>query len=157
VTLRQQSRDFLEKWEPSWSADEFSRTGFRYRLRVYSSRALEDQAYAFFIFDLETHALVGGLTLSHLRRGVSQSATLGYWIGENFSRQGYMTDAIKAVVQEARTRFGLHRLEAACLPRNEASRRLLVKCGFEAEGYARDYVKIAGAWEDHLLFGMIVP
>ena len=157
VALRQQSRDFLEKWEPSWTAEEFSRSGFRYRLRVYSSRAQEDQAYVFFIFDLTSQALIGGLTLSHVRRGVSLSAALGYWVGEPFARQGYMTDAIKTIIREARPRFGLHRLEAACLPRNEASRRLLLKCGFEAEGYARQYVKIANTWEDHLLFGLVVP
>jgi ribosomal-protein-alanine N-acetyltransferase len=157
VALRQKSRDFLERWEPTWTAEEFSRVGFRYRIRVYNARALEDQAYAYFIFDSETQTLVGGLTLSHLRRGVSQSAALGYWIGEPYARQGYMSDAIRTVIREARPRLGLHRLEAACIPRNEASRRLLIKCGFEPEGYARQYVKIAGEWEDHLLFGLIVP
>jgi ribosomal-protein-alanine N-acetyltransferase len=157
VSLRQKSRAFLEKWEPSWTAEEFSRVAYRYRLRVYGARALEDQAYAYFIFDSATHELVGGLTLSHVRRGVSMAATLGYWVGEPFARKGYMTDAIRCVIGAARGQLGLHRLEAACIPRNEASRKVLLKCGFEAEGYARQYVKIAGVWEDHLLFGLIVP
>jgi [ribosomal protein S5]-alanine N-acetyltransferase len=153
--LRQQSRAFLERWEPSWSVDEFSRSSFRQRARIYQRRALNDEGHTFFVFDLATGRLVGGLSLSHIRRGVSQSATLGYWMGEPFARQGYMKDAIRAVIRVARPVFGLHRLEAACLPHNENSRHLLLKCGFEPEGFAKAYVKIAGQWEDHLLFGLI--
>jgi ribosomal-protein-alanine N-acetyltransferase len=59
------------------------------------------------------------------------------------------------VVEFAFTRLGLHRIEAACVPENEASHRLLLKAGFEAEGRARAYLKIDGRWRDHLLFGMV--
>jgi [ribosomal protein S5]-alanine N-acetyltransferase len=153
--LRQKSRAFLEKWEPAWQADEFSKHAFRQRLRIYNARARDDQAYAFFLFSKEHGQLIGGLTLSHIRRGVSQAGTLGYWIGLPYARQGYMTDAIDTLTSLAATRFGLHRVEAACLPNNLASRNLLAKCGFEQEGYAKSYVKIAGQWEDHVLFAKL--
>ena len=156
ASLRQDSRNFLEKWEPSWSADEFSRVSFRYRLNVYEERVRNDEGFVYFIFDSATSELVGGLTLSHLRRGVSQSATLGYWVGEKFARRGFMTDAIRVIMSQAQPRFSLHRIEAACLPQNVASHGLLLKCGFEQEGYAKAYVKIAGQWEDHLLFGHVI-
>jgi len=154
--LRQQSRDFLEPWEPSWSADEFSRMAFRLRVKIYQQRARDDEAYTYFLIDQNSGRLVGGLSLSHIRRGVSQAGTLGYWVGEPFARHGYMKDAIKVLLAAAKPVFGLHRLEAACLPRNIASSGLLLKCGFEQEGFAKAYVKIAGRWEDHLLFGQIV-
>ncbi|MDE2384494.1 MAG: GNAT family N-acetyltransferase [Alphaproteobacteria bacterium] len=154
--LRQKSRGFLEKWEPTWSPDEFSRFAFRARVRIYDQRARADEGYTFFIFDRKAGALVGGISLSHVRRGVSQSATLGYWMGQPFARQGYMKDAIQTLIRAADASFGLHRLEAACLPHNEPSRRLLLSCGFQPEGYAKSYVRIAGKWEDHLLFGLVI-
>ena len=153
--LRQESRAFLEKWEPSWSFDEFSPAAFRQRVRIYQRREMDDEGYTFFVFDHQSGELVGGLSLSHIRRGVSQSATLGYWMGEVHAGQGYMKDAILAIVAAAFPVFGLHRLEAACLLTNETSRHLLLKCGFVPEGLAKAYVKIAGEWEDHLLFARI--
>ena len=154
--LRQRSRAFLEKWEPTWAADEFSRAAFRQRVRIYAQRARDDDGYAFFIFDKRSHQLLGGLTLSHVRRGVSQAATLGYWIGEEYAGQGLMKDALRTLLATAGQQFSLHRLEAACLPHNDRSRRLLLSCGFEQEGFAKSYVKIAGRWEDHQLFGIVL-
>lgn len=154
--LRQKSRSFIEEWEPVWSEDEFSRRAYRQRISVYNERAINDDGHSFYIFDKVSGALVGGLTLSHIRRGVSQSASLGYWMGAPYAGQGYMKDAVTALAEAARIRFGLHRLEAACIPRNERSRHLLLACGFQPEGYAKAYVKIAGLWEDHLLFGLVI-
>ena len=99
--------------------------------------------------------LLGGVTMSNVRRGVAQSATLGYWIAEPYARKGHMTEALECVAVFAFDRLGLHRLEAACLPSNEASRRVLQKVGFQQEGYARSYLRIGGLWHDHLLFGLL--
>jgi [ribosomal protein S5]-alanine N-acetyltransferase len=153
VALRQVSRAFLEKWEPIWAADEFSRSAFRQRIRIYEQRAREDEGYNFFIFGNGSHDLLGGISLSHVRRGVSQSATLGYWMGAPYAGKGFMKDALATLIGAAHSRFGFHRIDAACLPHNDVSRHLLLKCGFQQEGYAKAYAKIAGRWEDHLLFG----
>ena len=99
--------------------------------------------------------MLGALTLSNVRRGVAQMATLGYWIGAPFARQGYMTDALQALLPFAFDHLHLHRVEAACLPRNDASIALLRRAGFEQEGLARSYLKINGAWQDHLLFARL--
>ena len=154
--LRLTSRNFLEPWEPKWTDDEFLPSTFRQRVSIYNERATRDDGHSFFIFDKTSGVLVGGLTLSHIRRGVSQSGSLGYWMGEPYAGKGYMKDAILAVISVAKDRFGLHRIEAACIPSNGASRHLLLTCNFHAEGYAKSYVKIAGKWEDHLLFGRVV-
>jgi len=149
--LRTQSREFLTPWEPLWASDELSRASFRRYLRDLR----EDMGYALFIFAAPTGALVGGLTLCNVRRGVTQACTLGYWIGASYARQGYMTAAVEAVIPFVFDSLELHRLEAACLLTNTASIRLLEKTGFAREGLARRYLRINGVWQDHLLYGML--
>jgi [ribosomal protein S5]-alanine N-acetyltransferase len=153
--LRLASRKFLEIWEPTWEASELTRPAFRLRMRRYVNLANDDLAHAFFIFNKHDRKLAGAITLSNIRRGVAQAGTLGYWIGEPFARQGIMTDALSHLVPFAFQEWTLHRIEAACLPRNLASARLLDKCGFDHEGEAKAYLKINGVWEDHLLFGRV--
>jgi ribosomal-protein-alanine N-acetyltransferase len=152
--LRRRSREFLERWEPLWPADDLTRTSFRLRLKRYQRDVDIDCAYPFFIFIADGAALAGGINLSNVRRGVSQTATVGYWMGAPFAGQGIMTHALRAVTAFSFNELQLHRLEAACLPVNEPSMRLLRKCGFEEEGYARRYLKIHGRWQDHRLFGL---
>ncbi len=155
AAVREASRDFLTPWEPTWPADDLTRSAFRRRLKRYAEDVRTDQSYAFFIFRREDSALVGGLTLANVRRGVAQAGSIGYWMGQPFTRRGYMTAAVKAVLPFAFTTLRLHRAEAACIPSNEASIRLLEKCGFEREGYAREYLCINGIWQDHLLFACL--
>jgi len=153
--LRASSREFLIPWEPLWAADELSRASFRRRVRHYLRDLREDVGYALFIHAVTTGELVGGLTLCNVRRGVTQSCTLGYWIGAQYAQRGYMTAAVRAVVPFVFDSLELHRLEAACLPTNAASMRLLEKTGFKREGLARRYLRINGVWQDHLLYALL--
>ncbi len=153
--LRQESRTFLEQWEPIWQNDELTTTSFRRRIRIYRGWAASDHGHALFVFESKTLKLVGAISLSNIRRGAEQSATLGYWIGMPFARQGFMSEAIQLICKHAFETMGLHRVEAACLPRNAASKGLLLKSGFVEEGYAKSYINIAGRWEDHLLFARL--
>jgi ribosomal-protein-alanine N-acetyltransferase len=107
------------------------------------------------IYTADGEQLVGALTLSNVRRGVAQTATLGYWIGEPVAGRGFATAAVGAMVAWAFDDLNLHRVEAACVPDNAASRRVLEKSGFQLEGKARAYLKINGVWADHLLFGLV--
>ena len=154
ASLRGRSRNFLAPWEPSWPEDALSRASFRARVARYAEDWRTDQAYNLFIF---THdeTLIGGVGLSNLRRGVSETANLGYWIGEPFAQRGYMTAALPLVLAFAFDRLRIHRVEAACLPNNAPSRSLLVRAGFRQEGYARQYLCIEGRWQDHLLFAIL--
>lgn len=153
--LRGESKAFLSPWEPSWATDELTKGAFRRRLKRYQREARLDSAYAFFVFRSEDDALLGGCTLSNVRRGVTQCCALGYWIGEKFARQGYMHDAVRALIPFIFKTLGLHRIEAACLPSNEPSKNLLSKAGFRQEGLARRYLQIAGDWQDHVLFALL--
>lgn len=153
--LRDASRAYLTPWEPTWAQDETSRGSYRYKLRRYAEDARDDRAHALFVFREDDDALVGGVTLSNIRRGVAQMASLGYWAGEKYAGNGYTTAAVRAIVRHAFEELDLHRVEAACQPDNLASRRVLEKAGFTQEGAARAYLKINGAWRDHLLFGIV--
>jgi len=154
ASLRASSRNFLTPWEPSWPPDALSRANFRARVGRYAEDWRTEQAYNFLIF---THdeTLLGGIGLSNIRRGVSETGSLGYWVGEVFARQRYMTEALPLVLDFAFDRLGLHRVEAACLPNNTPSHSLLTSAGFRQEGYARQYLCIEGKWQDHLLFAIL--
>ena len=153
--LRETSRNYLTPWEPIWPSDDLTRSGFRRRLRRYAEDQRNDIAYSFLIFHSQDDALVGGLTLANVRRGVSQAGSIGYWVGAPFARQGFMTAAVQALVPFCFGSLKLHRLEAACIPTNKPSIALLEKCGFQREGYARKYLCINGTWQDHLLYARL--
>lgn len=155
AALREQSRAFLTPWEPVWPADDLTRGAFRRRIKRYAEDLRGDLAYAFLIFRSDDNTLVGGLTLANIRRGVAQAGSIGYWIGAPFARKGYMSAAMRALVPFCFGTLHLHRLEAACIPSNIASVRLLENVGFMREGYARAYLCINGIWQDHLLYARV--
>lgn len=153
--LRGDSREFLKPWEPLWTADELSWEAYRLRIRRNNQDARENISFSFFLFDAEGRTLYGGTTIGQIRRGVAQSGTLGYWMGERYAGSGLMPRAVDLMKLFAFDLQGLHRIEAACLPSNARSIRLLEKCGFTREGHLRNYLKIAGRWEDHYLYSLL--
>tara|TARA_R110002124_G_scaffold48028_5_gene142230 strand:+ start:5201 stop:5815 length:615 start_codon:yes stop_codon:yes gene_type:complete len=153
--IRTTSRAFLKPWEPSWASDDLTRNAFRRRIRRYQQETREGQAHALFIFRKHDEQLVGGLNLSNIRRGVTQAANLGYWMGESFAGQGYMSAAVRSTLPFAFNSLGLHRVEAACIPDNLRSINLLQRLGFQREGFAREYLCIDGRWRDHVLFAIL--
>jgi ribosomal-protein-alanine N-acetyltransferase len=155
AALRERSRSFLEPWEPIWPADDLTRGAFRRRLKRYAEDQRADHAYSFFIFRSAGNVLAGGVTLSNVRRGVAQQCSMGYWVGAPYARQGVMSCALRVLIPFCFDNLRLHRLEAACIPTNVASIRLLEKSGFQREGYARQYLCINGIWQDHLLYARL--
>jgi ribosomal-protein-alanine N-acetyltransferase len=155
AALRERSRAFLTPWEPTWPENDLTRTAFRARMRRYARDVRGDAAYPYFIFRRSDGILVGGLTLGQVRRGVAQATSLGYWMGEPYAGKGHMTDAVRALAPFVFQTLRLRRIEAACLPSNAASIRLLERVGFVREGYARSYLCIAGEWRDHLLYALL--
>jgi ribosomal-protein-alanine N-acetyltransferase len=153
--LRQTSRAHLTPWEPTWPADDLTRAGFRRRLRRYTDDIAEDRSYPFVIIRESDHKLLGAVTLANVRRGIVQSGTIGYWIGEPYASHGYMTAALRVLLPTLFGELHLHRVEAACIPGNVASARVLEKCGFVREGMARRYLCINGSWQDHYLYGLM--
>jgi len=154
--LRRQSRDFLRPFEPRWTELDLSRQAYDARLGRGRDEARRGTDYAFLVFERQGggEALVGGVTISNIRRRAAQFGTLGYWMGEPFAGRGLMTEAVGALLPFFFDRLNLHRLQAAFLPHNIASRRVLEKNGFREEGYAEHYLQIDGKWADHVLFAL---
>jgi len=155
AALRAESRAFLEPWEPLWGRDDLERSAFRRRLRRYQDEMERDEAYPFLVFRKADGVLLGGLNLTNIRRGAADMVSLGYWMGRPHATQGHMSLAVAAAARAAFSDLRLRRIEAACLPENHASIRLLEKIGFQREGLARDYLAIAGRYRDHLLFALL--
>ncbi len=153
--LRSESRGFLAPWEPLWPADALSEGVYQRRMRRIAAEWRDDEGYSFHVCDRATGRLVGGIGLTQIKRGIAQTGVIGYWVGQRYARQGYTIEATRLLTDFAFTRLGLHRVEATCIPDNDASRFLLEKLGFKQEGYARRYLKIAGEWADHLLYAVI--
>jgi ribosomal-protein-alanine N-acetyltransferase len=153
--LRSESRAFLEPWEPVWRAEDMTESAFRTRVVRNEQEFSSGQAVPLFILSRADNQLLGGLTIGYIRRGASQCCMIGYWMGERFAGKGHMAEAVKLVVPYIFSSLQLHRIEAACIPGNHRSIRLLEKAGFQREGYLRKYLKINGEWQDHLMFSLL--
>ncbi|MEI4471538.1 GNAT family N-acetyltransferase [Frigidibacter sp. MR17.24] len=151
-SLRAQSEAYLKPWEPAWAEDHLSRRAFTHRVYWAARAEAQGSALPLFLIQRDTGTLVGAITLDNIRRGPAQSGTLGYWVGEPYARQGFMREAIRAVVHQAFMRLDLSRIEAACLPENAASRGVLERSGFKYEGVAQSYLQINGRWRNHVLY-----
>jgi ribosomal-protein-alanine N-acetyltransferase len=154
--LRRDSREFLKPYEPRWTEADLTRRVFAARLRRGRQEAAQGTDYNFLVFlvDGRREILVGGLTLSNIRRRAAQHVNLGYWMGRDHAGKGLMTEAVTAIIPLVFNTLGLHRIHAAFLPDNVASRRVLEKNRFKEEGYAENYLQIDGRWADHVLFGL---
>ena len=155
ASLREASQAFLRPWEPAWAADHLSRKSFTNRVYWAGRSQGQGTALSLFLERRADRAVLGAITLDNIRRGPSQSGTVGYWIGAAHARQGYMREAIEALSHHAFRRMDLSRLEAACLEENAASRALLERSGFKYEGVAQSYLQIAGRWRNHVLYAML--
>jgi len=152
ASLRRESAEFLKPWEPTWSSDHLSRKGFTNRVYWAQRSIANGSAVPLFLIYRAENRLIGAVTLDTIRRGPAQAATLGYWIGAPWARQGFMREAIEAVTFYAFHELDLSRVEAACLPENIASRGVLEKTGFKYEGVAQSYLQINGRWRTHVLY-----
>lgn len=154
--LRRSSRDFLKPFEPRWTEADLARPAYRMRLARGREEAQRGTEFGFFVFEKQAsgEVLAGGLTISNIRRRAAQFGTLGYWMGEPFAGRGLMSEAVGTVLPFFFDTLGLHRLHAAFLPHNTASRRVLEKNGFREEGFAESYLQIDGKWADHVLFAL---
>ena len=155
--LRDLSADFLTPWEPKWTEAHLTKKDFANRVDWAHRSLSEGSAVPLFLIRRDDQTLVGSITMDNIIRGPSQSGSLGYWTGKPYCRRGYMREALDALVHYAFERMDLSRVEAACLPGNNASRRLLEKCGFKYEGVAQSYLQINGRWRNHVLYASLRP
>lgn len=155
ASLLQRNREFLAPFDPVREPAYFTERGQRTLLAMALAERKEDRAYSFAILD----ALVGGepvgrVTLSSVVRGAWHNANVGYWVARDHNGKGLATQAVREAVGFAFGEAGLHRVQAAVMPRNLPSIRVVEKAGFRREGLALNYLKIHGVWEDHAIFAV---
>jgi [ribosomal protein S5]-alanine N-acetyltransferase len=153
LDFMRENRAFLEQWEPARDEDFLTLAVQLAEIEAAAADAAADRRYAFGVF--HEGELIGRLALNEVVRGVFQNAYLGYSIGERWNGHGFATEAVRLTVGLAFETLGLHRIQAAVMPRNAASIRVLEKNGFREEGYAVSYLCINGVWEDHRIFARL--
>ena len=157
VEVRQSSRDFIAPWEPLWDLNSDKPHAFRARLKNHQEEWRNKRGLSLVVVNLqqEEKPIVAGINISNIRYGVNLSASLGYWTGATFARQGYMFEALNLCIDLCFDTLKLRRLEAATLLHNQPSQRLLLKLGFQPEGISREMLCIDGQWQDHQRFALL--
>mgnify|MGYP002637640373 CR=1 FL=1 len=153
------NREFLAPWEPVRREEYFTEPYWRERLVTQLADYDADRAASFVVWrrDDPDRGLLGTINLSSIVRGPLQAANLGYSLAQAAQGHGFMTESLEPIIAWAFDTLRLHRLHAGYLPRNERSAAVLRRLGFQVEGYHRDYLFIAGRWEDHIQTGLVDP
>jgi ribosomal-protein-alanine N-acetyltransferase len=150
--FRAANRTFLRPWEPVRDESFYTLEAAAVAIEAQQAEREADRGYAFGIF--EAGGLIGYANLNAIVRGVFQNAYLGYGVAEASNGRGCATEAVLRVTRIGFEELGLHRVQAAVIPRNGASIRVLEKAGFRREGFAERYLLINEVWEDHLLYAV---
>lgn len=153
--VRNSNKQFLEPYEPQWGEDALSKEYFKRRLEKQSKEMEGGRGAFFLIHHIDSNKIIGGININNIQYGAAYFASLGYWLDESCLSKGYMNEAARLAIDYAFKVLKLRRLNAACLPDNERSVSLLLKLGFEEEGFAKNYLQINGKWQDHRLFGLV--
>ena len=153
---RKKNKLYLQPWEPLWSINELERSSFVKRVRMFERLSHNDQAYSFLVFKSDNEDFIGEVNISNVQRGIIQSCTIGYWIAKDCEGKGMMSESLELVKEFIFNELKLHRIEAACLPHNMPSLKVLLKNGFIKEGTARKLLKINDKWQDHTVLSFIL-
>lgn len=149
LELEVQNRDFFQQFTGLREKSFYTFSGQVTRIQEMVELGKDDKGYMFVIRLKDTDHLIGEVTLSEVVRENLQSCWIGYFMDKDHNGLGYMTEAVKLVLQYAFEKLKFHRIEAGVMPHNIGSTHVLLKSGFHKEGIARKNVKINGKWEDH--------
>ncbi|WP_442599740.1 GNAT family N-acetyltransferase [Neobacillus sp. D3-1R] len=155
LKIRLENRNFFQTFEPIRLDSHFTYEEQLREIRKATSDIENDRGYTFGIFLYNTNKLIGRITLSGIVRGPFQNANLGYYLSQDQNGKGYVTEVVGLIVEKAFEELNLHRIQAAVMPKNIPSKRILEKNGFKREGYSQKYLNINGVWEDHEIYALI--
>jgi [ribosomal protein S5]-alanine N-acetyltransferase len=156
VRYYRDNRDFLQPFSPTFTPEQFDVAAWQAQVIERQLEYARRESFRAFIWARADPArIIGNVNLTMVVRGAFDSCVLGYNLAESAQGRGYMTEAVRAVVGLAFHDWGLHRIAAAYMPRNERSAAVLERCGFKIEGHAPAYLRIDGRWEDHVLTAVL--
>lgn len=152
VAYYRDNLEFLRPFSPAFEPELFDEAAWHEQVGQRRRELTSGESLRAFIFPRdEPTTIVGNVNLTQVFRGAFQSSVLGYNLAESAQGRGYMTEAVLGVEAFAFGQWGLHRIAANYMPRNERSAAVLKRCGFRVEGLAPAYLLINGRWEDHVL------
>jgi [ribosomal protein S5]-alanine N-acetyltransferase len=154
LDLLQRNREFFRPYEPRRPSEQWTVAAQRELLGSSAERNAQELEYGFGLFLRDGDILIGRVNLSNIVRRAFQNAYLGYFLDQSYNGRGFMTTGVSAVVDFALGPGRLHRVQAAVMPENRASIRVVEKAGFRLEGFAPHYLRINGAWRDHNLYAV---
>ena len=153
--FRIENKAHLEPWEPKRSSEFFTEDFWQINLRLTLRDFRDGSSVCLCLLSPEEDEVLGVCNYTSIVRGTFQSCHLGYALAKKHQSKGIMFEALQLTNRYMFKELGLHRIVAGYLPHNDRSGQLLKKLGFEKEGYARQYLKINGRWEDHILTTLI--
>lgn len=134
---------------PQRDAEFYTGGYWKKQLLSYKSSLSAGKELRFMMMD--NNSVVGIINYDQILKGPFQACYLGYSIDREYQGKGLMREALSQTMGQIILQFGLHRIMANYEPSNERSGKLLKSLGFEREGFARKYLKLNGAWKDHIL------
>jgi ribosomal-protein-alanine N-acetyltransferase len=158
IRYYRENRAYLQPFSPAFGPELLDPAAWLEQVASREREFMHGESFRAFIFLRSSpERIAGNINLTMVARGAAQSCVLGYNLAEREQGHGYMTEAVRAVVDFAFGDWGLHRVAASYMPRNERSARVLERCGFRIEGHASRYLCINGRWEDHVLTAIVNP
>ncbi len=157
LEIRTSNKSYFKPWDPPLPDRYFTLEGQIEMIQELRHARSQGSAVGFGVFLQNSHTLVGRVALRNIQRGAAQTCTIGYFIDQNYANQGYTTDAAGLLVRFAFDELKLHRVEAAIMPKNAASIRVVEKLRFRREGLARWLLFIDNAWRDHYIYAITKP
>lgn len=155
VNLRNKNQAFLGRWEPDGSFQKTSYRNFKLRVKWAKKGFKDGKVLSLLIFQKSSKQLIGSITLENIMTRPFYSGRIGYWLGSEYYRLGYMSSAISCIIDFSEKKWGVSKVYAATLPDNTASINLLKKLNFYNEGVCKKYLRIKGIWRDHLIFSYL--
>jgi ribosomal-protein-alanine N-acetyltransferase len=149
------NKDFLSLWEPERDEHYYSEKGVKEIVEKQNDEITSLKGIYLYIFLKDGLKLIGSISVSHIVFGAFQSCFLAYKLDKHEINHGYMTEAMKKVIEICFHEYELHRIEANVMPKNTRSIRVLKKLGFVEEGRSQKYLKINGRWEDHIHYVLL--
>lgn len=153
-----ENEEFLAPWRPTSSPDAGKLEFWTAQIQTWQREWELDLGLRLWLFPrANPTSVLGHIGFTVVVRGPAQFCYLGYHLGRESEGHGYMYEALDSALTYAFDAMHLHRIMANYMPRNARSARLLERLGFGIDGFARDYLRIAGAWEDHVMTSKTNP
>lgn len=155
VDFYHRNKEHLSKWDPKIPDGFYTQKYWEQRINSFNEEFLNKESLRLYIFLPGSDELIGNINFTTFERGPFQNCRVGYKIDHEYEGKGLMSESLRAACDYIFRELNFHRIEANYIPSNKKSGKLLKRLGFEENGVAKNYLRIAGGWQDHNLTSLI--